>query len=145
VLLTPEGLSRADEATLDERVRRPIAALQAEPTADNARRAVLALCSRGMTLPDAAIAEMGRALAEIDEPMRLGPPFTASELAGFTAPVLIIAAGEDVLFPGTAAAARARAVLPGPREAIVVPDANHVDLRFFFGPLIEEARAFLAG
>jgi pimeloyl-ACP methyl ester carboxylesterase len=73
----------------------------------------------------------------------LAPMFSAEELARFEGPVLVLAGGADIVFPGVPTIARAKQVIRN-LDAILVPDANHIDLRFYQPPLLDRIREFLA-
>ncbi len=146
--------------TIPERIERAVLVVPAgfvpmgaipEPTAANARALIEALTGPSSGLPPAAIEQsvshMRLVLGAIRDPFHLaGPLFTPSEVAPFQAPILVGAGGSDTIFPGEALLDRARAVLPGLSETVLLPDANHIHLDWVFdGPFLDAARPFLGG
>ena len=95
-------------------------------------RALLDLMARGAAL----------AFDAVHEPIRLGPLFEAEEFVGFEVPVLLVAGGQDRLFPGARVLERARAIVPGVRTHLI-ETANHIDLRLYRGEDFERVVAFL--
>lgn len=146
-------------ATIPERIERAVLVVPAgfvpmgpipEATAAGARELIEALTGPSAGLPPAAIEQsvthMRLVLGAIRDPFHLaGPLFTPAELASFTAPTLVGAGGSDAIFPGEALLARARKVLPGLEETVLLPNANHIHLDWVFdGPFLDVARPFLS-
>jgi pimeloyl-ACP methyl ester carboxylesterase len=70
-------------------------------------------------------------------------PFTRDDLAGFTAPVAVYAARDDIFFPGEALLREARAVLPNLADAMVV-DGSHFPTRAAQAEIDKRMAGFLA-
>jgi len=71
--------------------------------------------------------------------MRVPKLATPGELAGFTAPAMVVAADDDVSFPGDALLARAKVLFPGLAATELLRDCKHSP------PTTPEFRAWLAG
>ena len=72
-------------------------------------------------------------------------PRTASsqELADFRAPTLVLAAGEDMLFPGEAVVSKARQVIPNLVAAEVLEGSTHSPPGRYHEHIIQHIREFL--
>ena len=143
VLIVPEGFCRSSPWTLLRKISWPLLRQRLAPSPANLRRFVAALSSPGSPVLDAAVDQMGRMMEHVKVDPNLGPFLTAPELAGFEAPVLLLAGGADVLFPGERLVHRAREILPNLREVIFEPGAGHIHVGFLIGPHMDTIRAFL--
>lgn len=54
------------------------------------------------------------------------PVITKAEAKGITTPITLLAAEQDLLFPGPKMIRRARRIFPSLREAVLLPDSKHV-------------------
>ncbi|MCB0583008.1 MAG: alpha/beta hydrolase [Phaeodactylibacter sp.] len=57
------------------------------------------------------------------------PVITKAEAKGITTPITLLAAGQDLLFPGPKMIRRTQRIFPSLREAILLPDSKHVQNR----------------
>ncbi|MDX1648343.1 MAG: alpha/beta hydrolase [Myxococcota bacterium] len=144
-LVVPEGLVRARLPALLRDVTWPLLRHRLAPTEANLRRLLAALSTPGAPVPDAALDWMRLVTRHAGLGTDLGPLFRKGELARLEAPVLVVAGGRDPLFPGARLIRRARRVIPTLRDAILVPEAGHLDPAFAAGPVMERVRAFLEG
>ena len=127
VLLVPEGLSTARPLAFVREVLWPIVRYGLRRSEANARRVMAALTGlRAEEVPAAAVERFRVALDHVKAVADRGPMLTAAELAGFVAPVMIVAAGRDAVFPGEAAVLRARQVIRNLVDVLVLPEAGHV-------------------
>ena len=143
VLITPEGLSRAGAWTQLTRVVWPLLRYRLSPGRASVRRFLAALSTAGAPVPADSIDHFSLVLEHVRSVMNLGAPLTREELRGLEAPVLLLTAGRDVLFPGGAAIERAREIIPRLEEPILEPAANHVHAGFYTGAAMARIRAFL--
>lgn len=144
VLIVPEGLCRADEGVLDAALREPIQRFRQDGDRAHVRAFVASTWSPGAFVPGVVHDSTARLLAHVDSGPRFGRLLDDGELDGLTAPVLLVAGGADVMFPGELLVSRARELLPGLSEVHLVEDAGHIDVRWFMGELPERMAAFLA-
>ncbi len=144
VLITPEGLVSSGAWTQLTRVAWPLLRYRLAPGEASVRRFMRALCSEGMQIPDDAVLHMGLVFKHVRSMMNLGAHLTAEELRELTAPVMLLAAGRDVLFPGAPMIRRAEQIIPTLAETILEPEANHIHLDFYFGPAMQRVREFLS-
>ena len=144
-LIVPEGFCRADEATLDEALRRPIARFRQDGDVAWVRAFCGATWSPGAFIPGVVYASTARLFRCVDAGPRFGRLLDDGELDGLSAPVLLIAGGADVMFPGERLVVRARELLPNLAEVHLVPDAGHIDVRYFMGELLDRIGGFLSG
>jgi pimeloyl-ACP methyl ester carboxylesterase len=142
-LLVPEGLCRSRFLPLFRSVMWPLLRYRLSPSETNLRRFVASLCSPGVVL-EGVVEQMGRVMKHVDVGVNLGPLFSAEDLAGLEAPVLVVAGGRDVLYPGAHMVRRAEEVIRSLRDVILLPDANHISIELVSGPAMERVRAFLA-
>ena len=84
-------------------------------------------------------------MRQVRSAANLGPPFAPQALARLRAPVLLVVAGRDVVFPGDASAERARASIPDLRDVIALPHAGHVHPDLVGPPVLARIADFLAG
>lgn len=143
-LIVPEGLVRAPLHAQLRDLTWPLLRARFAPTEANVRRLVEALSTPGQPPAEAAVDQMRSMLAHVAVRTDLGPLFRPEELARLEAPVLVVAGGRDVLFPGERLVRRAREILPNLRDAVLVPEAGHLHAGFVAGPVMERVRAFLA-
>ena len=143
VLITPEGLVSAGAWTQLTRVAWPLLRYRLAPGEASVRRSMAALCSEGTPIPDESVRHMALVFEHVRTMMNLGVHLEAEELRELTAPVMLLAAGRDVLFPGAAMIRRAEQLLPTLVETILAPEANHIHLDFYIGPAMQRVREFL--
>lgn len=143
-LVVPEGLVRAHPLASLRRVTWPLLRHRLAPGEASLRRVVAALSTPGAPIAPESLAQMGLLMEHVAMRPDLGPLFRAEELARLEAPVLVVAGGRDVLFPGARLVRRAREVIPNLRDAILVPEAGHLHPGFVQGPVMERVRTFLA-
>lgn len=142
-LIVPQGLALAPLPTLIRRVLWPLWRARRRPDDRNIRRLLAALCT-GPINQD-TIDHFERVLRHCHGAEPPAPRITPADLARFTAPTLIAAAGRDVLFPGPALLTHARRVIRGPLTEVWLEDAGHLDPRYFAGgEVFERMHAFLA-
>lgn len=144
-LIVPEGFVRADEAVLEAALREPIRRFRQDGDLAHVRDFAAAAWSPGAFIPGIVYDSNARLLRSVDAGPRFGRLLGDRELAGLTAPVMLLAGGADVMFPGLDMVARARALLPNLAEVHLLEDAGHIDVRYFMGDLLERLRTFLAG
>ncbi len=68
---------------------------------------------------------------------------TREELAGFSAPTLVMAAERDVFFPAASVIPRAKQVIPNLIAAEVIPGSPHMISASCQGQVLERVRKFL--
>lgn len=145
VLLVPEGLSEARPLAFAWSVLAPLLRYRLRPGEANARRVMATLCGvAAEEVPARAVERFRGCLDHVRAIADRGPMFTAEDLAGFTAPVLLVAAGRDVVFPGEPAVARARALLRGLADVVFLPAAGHVHPEVVGEEVARRVGAFLA-
>lgn len=145
VLLVPEGLSQAAPLAFMASVLAPLLRYRLRPSEANARRVLAGLCGLPAGEVEARLVERFRGcLDHVRTVADRGPLVGPEDLAGFTAPVLLVAAGRDVVFPGAAAVERARALLRGPLEVVFLPEAGHVHPQVVGEEVARRVAAFLA-
>ena len=144
-LIVPEGFVRADEAVLDSRIREPIRRFRETGELVHVHDFVTATWSPDAFVPSNVYDTTARLLRGVDSGPRFGRLLEPGELDGLEAPVLLIAGGVDVMFPGEALVGRARELLPRLAEVHLVEDAGHIDARYFMGELLERMGAFFGG
>lgn len=91
-----------------------------------------------------AVEWMGVVMKHVKSMVNLGPLFSAEDLAGLHAPVLLVVAGRDVVFPGDRVAQRARAVLRNLHDVIYLPDAGHSHPALASDAVMNRIASFLA-
>lgn len=127
VLLVPEGLSTARPLAFLMEVLWPMIRYQLRPGEANARRVMAVLTGlRAEEVPASAIERFRLCLDHVKAIADRGPMLSAEELAGFVAPVCIVAAGRDAVFPGEAAVQRARRVFNNLVDVVFLSEAGHV-------------------
>lgn len=129
VLLVPEGLSTARPLAFLMEVLWPMIRYGLRRDEANARRVMAVLTGLpAEEVPTAALERFRLVLDHVKAVADRGPMLTAAELAGFVAPVFIVAAGRDAVFPGEAAVQRARQVLNNfdSGDVVFLPEAGHV-------------------
>jgi pimeloyl-ACP methyl ester carboxylesterase len=125
-LLVPEGLARPRWLPLLRAVMWPAIRYGLTRSQAHAHRFVRSLAAPDAPIPRAFLEQMVQFMKHVTHPASPGPPFRAADLRNLQAPVLIVAGGKDVLFPGDRVVRRAQAVIPSLEEAVLVPDAGHV-------------------
>lgn len=141
-LLVPQGLASPRPFTALRKLTWPLLRHRLFPSEANARRFLEGMATE--EVPDLAVTRLHRIMRHVTVQLDTPPLFTAEDLAGLKAPVLIVAGGRDVVFPGDRIAERAPQVIPNLREVILLPNANHGSMELFFGPAMERVRAFLS-
>lgn len=145
VLVVPEGLARQQPARFLAKVLWPLLRYRLRPSEANARRLAAILSGLAPAEVSAALVEQMDAMRQVRSAANLGPPFSAEALARLCAPVLLVVAGRDVVFPGDASAERARALIPDLRDVITLPHAGHVHPDLVGPPVLARIADFLAG
>lgn len=126
VLMVPEGFARAPVLRFLGSVMWPLVRYRLSPTSANVRRFLAAMTALPASeVPDSAVEWMGVVMNHVKSMVNLGPLFSAEDLAGLRAPVLLVVGGRDVVFPGDRVAQRARTVIRNLRDVIVLPEAGH--------------------
>jgi len=144
-LIVPEGFVRADEAVLEARLRAPIRRYRETGEMVWVRDFVASTWSPDSFVPAIVYDSNARLLRCVDSEPRFGRLLGDGELDGLVAPVLLIAGGVDVMFPGAALVERARQLLPSLAEVHLLEDAGHIDARYFMGELLQRIGWFLDG
>jgi pimeloyl-ACP methyl ester carboxylesterase len=144
VLMVPEGLARPHLLPFLRAVAWPLARYRLSPTQANARRFIAALFTPGTEIPDLMVEQLSLVLKHVETDTRRGSLFSADDLAGLEAPVLVVAGGRDVIHPGKRVARHARAVIPNLRDVILVPEAGHIHFEAPGGPVMTRVAEFLA-
>jgi 2-hydroxy-6-oxonona-2,4-dienedioate hydrolase len=142
-LIVPEGFCRADDSVVEERLTRPIARFREDGDVAWVRAFTAATWSPDAFIPGVVYQATARLLRSVHAGPRFGRLLDDGELDGMRAPVLLIAGGADVIFPGELLVARARELLPNLTEAHLLPDAGHIDVRYFIGDLLQRMAAFV--
>lgn len=146
VLMVPEGFARAPVLRFLGSVMWPLVRYQLSPTRANVRRFLAAMSALpGSEVPDSAVEWMGVVMNHVKSMVNLGPLFSAEDLAGLHAPVLLVTAGRDVVFPGDRVAQRARAVIPNLHDVIYLPEAGHSHPALASDAVMSRIASFLAG
>jgi pimeloyl-ACP methyl ester carboxylesterase len=139
-LVVPAGLVASPLARLAREVLLPLLRYGLAPNRDRLLRAAGSLMSE----PDEELAtQLGAVLRHVRLDLRLPRLATAAELRGCVAPFLVFAAADDPVFPGTAVAARARAIIPNLAEVEILAGSRHVPPRAAFRHLNARIAAFL--
>lgn len=141
-LFVPEGFTRPHLRPMLGRVLWPMLRYRLRPTEAHLRRALLGITA-GEALPAEAHVGFGLNIRHVKGGPSLGPLFSVEELAGWDAPVFLVAGGADPIFPGEPLVAGARRVLRGPLTVELIPDAGHLSAQFVGGPILDRATAFL--
>jgi pimeloyl-ACP methyl ester carboxylesterase len=145
VLMVPEGFARAPVLRFLGSVMWPLVRYRLSPTSANVRRVLAAMAAMpGSEIPDSAVAWMSLVMSHVKSMVNLGPLFSAEDLAGLRAPVLLVVAGRDVVFPGDRVAERARRVIPNLRDVIVLPEAGHSHPELVSDAVMSRIASFLA-
>jgi 2-hydroxy-6-oxonona-2,4-dienedioate hydrolase len=143
VLITPQGFSCASEEQLEINVWQPFRQLQKEPSRENVARFVGGLTTEGVNFPDQVLDFFGMIFQHIRNPMPMVPLWTKASLSRLQAPIYVVAAGQDVLFPGAEAIRYAKEILPTLRATYLEPTANHIHPPFFSAEWAAKYVAFL--
>lgn len=145
VLMVPEGFARAPVLRFLGSVMWPLVRYRLSPTSANVRRFLAAMAAvPDAEVPDSAVEWMGVVMNHVESMVNLGPLFSAEELAGLRAPVLLVVGGRDVVFPGDRIARRARAVIRNLRDVIVLPEAGHSHPDLASDAVLSRIASFLA-
>lgn len=136
VLLVPAGLVKTPPWLGFTRMGWPMLKYRLFPSEARKRAFLEGLLT---TTTDEWLPYLGDAFDAYRMDMRVPKLATPGELAGFTAPTLVVAADDDVSFPGEALLARARALFPGLAETELLRDCRHSP------PTTPEFRAWLSG
>lgn len=142
-LVVPEGLARQPPARFLAKVLWPLLRYRLRPSEANARRLAGVLSGLAPAEVSDALVEQMDAMRQVRSAANLGTPFSAEALARLRAPVLLVVAGRDVVFPGDASAERARALIPDLRDVIALPHAGHVHPDLVGPAVLARIAAFL--
>jgi 2-hydroxy-6-oxonona-2,4-dienedioate hydrolase len=144
VLIVPEGLAAARRATFLASVLWPLLRYRLAPSEGSARRLAAALAgTEPARVPEATLEHLA-AMRHVRSAANLGTPLGAQELARLRAPVLLVAAGRDVIFPGALGVARARQCLPDLRDVVMIEHAGHIHPDLVAPPVVARIRDFLS-
>jgi pimeloyl-ACP methyl ester carboxylesterase len=145
VLMVPEGLTRPRLLPFLGSVMWPLFRFRRSPTEVNARRLVAALSAVPPSeVPESAVEQTLVVMKHVQRIVTMGPLFSAKDLAGLEAPVLLVAAGRDVVFPGDRVVQGAKEVIRNLRDIVFLPEAGHTHPELVGGPVMKRLCAFLA-
>ena len=122
VLLVPAGLVSGSAWTGFAKMGLPMAMYLAFPSPSRLRKFVSNLLT---TYDDDWMPYLGDAFRSYNMNMKLPVLAKPQELKGLTAPTLVIAAENDVSFPGSAVIARAAQLFPALQATELIKDCNH--------------------
>ncbi len=140
-LVMPAGLAKPAMTSMLSRLAGPMVAYRLRPSRPRLVRAVRPLFT-DPRIDDDVLDAVGAVFDHVRLATGMPRPRTAEELAALDAPVLVIAAEHDVLFPGAAVVARARAVLPNLVGAELLPGSGHIPSASAFAGLRARLAAF---
>ena len=141
-LVSPSGLVAGPLARMVAEVAIPLLRYRLAPARERLLRAARPLLSE----PDEELTvQIGAIYRHVRLDPRLPRLATAAELRGAAAPTLVVAAADDLFFPGAAVAARAREVIPNLAGVEVLAGSRHIPPRAAFRHINERLRAFLHG
>lgn len=141
VLVSPAGLVSGPLARMVTEVGVPMVLYRLAPNHKRLVRAVAPLLSE----PDEVVArQVGAVYRHVRLDPRLPRLAMAEELARFRGPVLVLAAADDVFFPGRAVVARAREIIPNLAAAECLEGSRHIPSPVTFANINERIAAFLA-
>lgn len=143
VLVVPAGLARGPIFKSIVRLALPLRRYLREPTEANLRR----FADAQTTMWDDDWGPyLGDAVRSFRMDLRPPPLAKPTELAGFTGPTMVLAAADDIHFPGPATLARARRVFAGLAVAELLPGCKHMPptTDAFRTEVSDRVRAFLA-
>lgn len=133
-LLVPAGVVNGSHWTGLTRMAVPLLRYRLRPTDANLRRLLAPLLT---TWDDVWAGYMGDSMRDLKLDLRVPPLATDAELRGLAMPTLVLAAADDVSFPGAALVERVRRLVPG-ADAEVIAGSRHCP------PTTPEFRAWLA-
>lgn len=136
VLLVPAGLVKTPPWLGFTRMGWPMLKYRLFPSEARRRAFLEGLLT---TTTDEWLPYLGEAFDAYRMDMRVPMVARPEELAGFTAPTLVVAADDDVSFPGAALLARAKEVFPGLSDTELLTGCKHSP------PTTPEFRAWLSG
>lgn len=140
-LVVPAGLVEPRRVSLLARLALPALAYRLASTPDRLRsvsRVLFTEPPEGLSLE-----ALAATLEEVAVERRMPKPATGRELAGYRGPTLVMAAEDDLLFPGRAVLARAAEVIPGRVDAELLEGQRHAPSREALDRVNERVRAFL--
>jgi pimeloyl-ACP methyl ester carboxylesterase len=145
VLVVPEGLARQRPGRFLTQVLWPLLRYRLRPSERNARRLAAQLSGQEPAQVSPALLEQMDAMRQVRSAANLGAPLDDAELARLRAPLLLVVAGRDVVFPARGSAERARALVPALRDVIELPHAGHVHPDLVGPPVLARIADFLSG
>lgn len=141
-LVVPAGILEPRRVALLARLALPTIAFRLAPSADRLRTVSKALFTEPPT--GLWLETLAATLEEVEVERRMPRPATRRELAGYQGPTLVIAAEDDLLFPGRAVASRAVAAIPGRVDVVLLEGERHVPGPLALGRINDRIRDFLA-
>lgn len=123
-LLVPAGIVDPSRWRLVRKLVLPTLVYRLAPSHERLRRAIRPLFTG--PIPELWLETTRAILDEVRLERTMPPPVTRDELEGFDAPVLVIAAENDLLFPAREVIPRAREAIPGLVAAEVLEGSRHV-------------------
>lgn len=123
-LVVPAGLVEPRRLTLLFRLALPALAFRLAPSRERLEAVVDPLFSEPP--PPLWLETIGAVLRHVRVETELPAPVSRAELERFRSPALVVAAEDDLLFPGRAVLERARAVVPNLAGAELLRGSRHV-------------------
>ncbi|HYH65985.1 MAG TPA: alpha/beta hydrolase [Urbifossiella sp.] len=133
-LLVPAGVVNGSHWKGLTRMAVPLLRYRLRPTGANLRRLLDPLLT---TWDDLWAGYTGDSMRDLTLDLRVPPLATDAELRGLTAPTLVLAAADDISFPGAALVERVKRLVPSV-DAAVIAGSKHCP------PTTPEFRAWLA-
>lgn len=109
VLMVPAGIITNSPFTILSELMIPMFAYRFFPTRDRLRRLLSTMMT---TIDEDSVDQLGDAFRGFRHDMRMPPLATPEPLARFTRPTLVVAASDDLFFPGPELLARAKVLFP---------------------------------
>ncbi|HUV08422.1 MAG TPA: alpha/beta hydrolase [Spirochaetia bacterium] len=122
-LFVPSGVVRVPFRSMVFRIGLPYLIFRLSP---NRKRLLRAVSWMGDEMDDDMLALMEALFNHLRMEKKMPRPATVEELEGFRAPVLVIAAEKDALFPGDAVIRRAKEVIPNLVAAECLRGGTHL-------------------
>lgn len=140
-LVVPAGLVEPRRVSLVARLALPTLAYRLASTPERLRSVSRVLFTEP---PEGLWLEaLAATLEEVAVERRMPKPVTGRELAGYRGPTLVMAAENDLLFPGRDVLARAAEAIPGRVDAELLEGQRHVPSREALGRVSERILRFL--
>jgi pimeloyl-ACP methyl ester carboxylesterase len=142
-LVVPSGIVAPPMMPLVTRLAIPMVLYRLFPSEKTLLTAARPLFSEGEPIDPFWLEAIETAFKHLKVEADMPRAASFEELRGFRAPTLVIAAEDDVLFPGRRVVERAREIFPNLEEAVLLPGASHS----LSAPAVEDVqrrlRAFL--